>query len=56
MINRRNLALGAMALMLPDVAKADSVVRIPLRMVDGRPVVEITINEEGPFLFAVNAG
>lgn len=56
MINRRNLALGAMALMLPDVAKADGVVRIPLRMVDGRPVVEITINEEGPFLFAVNAG
>ena len=56
MIGRRDLALGAMALMLPNVARADGVVRIPLRMINGRPAVEVTISDEGPFLFAVNAG
>jgi hypothetical protein len=56
MINRRQATLGAVALMLPNAARADEVVRIPLRMVEGRPTVEVAINGEGPFLFAVNAG
>lgn len=56
MITRREAALGGLALVLPQAARANGVIRIPLALKDGRPTVSVTINGQGPFLFGINAG
>lgn len=56
MITRREAALGAMALLFPGAALADDVLHIPLHMTNGRPAVKVTVNGQGPYLFAINAG
>lgn len=57
MISKRSVLAGGLALILPQAAKADGTIRIPLQTtVKGHPAIQVTINEQGPFLFLLDPG